>query len=108
MSPCSPDTRSSKNGSLLGLIKTALKVGSWTGIMFYSVVNVSTRKGAAFVIMIKAPQSTGPSWRFLGKMNWLQSRTQFHISYTFSRSASEAAKATIGDLIRQSIRLSTR
>ena len=33
----------------------------------------------------------------LGKLNWLQSRTQFHISYYFSRCASAAANATIMD-----------
>ena len=33
----------------------------------------------------------------LGKLNWLQSRTQFHISYHFSRCASAAASATIMD-----------
>ena len=34
----------------------------------------------------------------LGGLNWLQSRTQFHMAYKFSRSASAAAKPTIGDL----------
>ena len=33
----------------------------------------------------------------LGKLNWLQSRTQFHISYRFSRCASASASATILD-----------
>ena len=33
----------------------------------------------------------------LGKLNWLQSRTQFHISYHFSRCALAAASATIMD-----------
>ena len=33
----------------------------------------------------------------LGKLNWLQSRTQFHISYHFSRCASTSASATILD-----------
>ena len=33
----------------------------------------------------------------LGKLNWLQSRTQLHISYHFSRCASVAANATILD-----------
>ena len=33
----------------------------------------------------------------LGKLNWLESRTQFHISYHFSRCASAAANATIMD-----------
>ena len=33
----------------------------------------------------------------LGKLNWLQSRTQFHISYLFSRCASASASATILD-----------
>ena len=33
----------------------------------------------------------------LGKLNWLQSRTQFHISYHFSRCASAAASAAIMD-----------
>ena len=33
----------------------------------------------------------------LGKLNWLQSRTQFHISCYFSRCASAAANATIMD-----------
>jgi len=34
----------------------------------------------------------------LGQLNWLQSRTQFHIAYPFSRCASAAAKPTIGDV----------
>ena len=34
----------------------------------------------------------------LGKLNWLQSRTQFHINYHFSRCASVAANATILDV----------
>ena len=34
----------------------------------------------------------------LGKLNWLQSRTQFHISYHVSRCASAAATATIMDV----------
>ena len=33
----------------------------------------------------------------LGQINWLQSRTQFHIGYDFSRCASASAKPTIGD-----------
>ena len=34
----------------------------------------------------------------LGQINWLQSRTQFHICYKFSRCASRAAAPTIGDV----------
>ena len=34
----------------------------------------------------------------LGQLNWLQSRTQFHIAYSFSRCASAAASPTIGDV----------
>ena len=34
----------------------------------------------------------------LGGLNWLQSRTQFHMAYKFSRSASAAAKPLISDL----------
>jgi hypothetical protein len=34
----------------------------------------------------------------LGQLNWLQSRTQFHIAYRFSRAASAAAAPTIGDV----------
>ena len=34
----------------------------------------------------------------LGQLNWLQSRTQFHICYRFSRCASASAKPTIGDV----------
>ena len=34
----------------------------------------------------------------LGVLNWLQSRTQFHVCYKFSRSASAAAGPTIGDV----------
>ena len=34
----------------------------------------------------------------LGQLNWLQSRTQFHIAYSFSRCASAASKPTIGDV----------
>ena len=34
----------------------------------------------------------------LGSLNWLQSRTQFHIAYKFSRSAAQAAAPTIGDV----------
>ena len=34
----------------------------------------------------------------LGVLNWLQSRTQFHVCYKFSRSASAAAGPTIGDI----------
>jgi hypothetical protein len=33
----------------------------------------------------------------LGVLNWLQSRTQYHIAYKFSRCASAAASPTIGD-----------
>ena len=33
----------------------------------------------------------------LGVLNWLQSRTQFHIAYKFSRCASASASPTIGD-----------
>ena len=32
-----------------------------------------------------------------GKLDWLQSRTRFHISYLFSRCASASASATILD-----------
>ncbi len=34
----------------------------------------------------------------LGGLNWLQSRTQFHMAYKFSRSASASAKPLISDL----------
>ena len=34
----------------------------------------------------------------LGQINWLQSRTQFHICYKFSRCASRAASPTIADV----------
>ena len=34
----------------------------------------------------------------LGQINWLQSRTQFHIGYQFSRCASEASSPTIEDV----------
>ena len=34
----------------------------------------------------------------LGQLNWLQSRTQVHICYKFSRCASAAASPTIGDV----------
>ena len=34
----------------------------------------------------------------LGGLNWLQSRTQFHVCYRFSRAASAAASPTIGDV----------
>ena len=34
----------------------------------------------------------------LGQINWLQSRTQAHVCYRFSRCASKAAKPTIGDV----------
>jgi len=34
----------------------------------------------------------------LGSINWLQSRTQFHIGYRFSRCASASASPTIGDI----------
>ena len=34
----------------------------------------------------------------LGQLNWLQSRTQVHICYKFSRCASAAANPTIGDV----------
>ena len=34
----------------------------------------------------------------LGNLNWIQSRTQFHITYLFSRSASAAASPTFGDV----------
>ena len=34
----------------------------------------------------------------LGQINWLQSRTQFHSCYKFSRAASAASKPTIGDV----------
>ena len=34
----------------------------------------------------------------LGQLNWLQSRTQYHIAYKFSRCASAAASPTIGDI----------
>ena len=33
----------------------------------------------------------------LGMINWLQSRTQFHVTYLFSRCASASASPTIGD-----------
>ena len=34
----------------------------------------------------------------LGMINWLQSRTQYHVCYRFSRSASASASPTIGDV----------
>ena len=34
----------------------------------------------------------------LGQINWLQSRTQFHIGYQFSRCASKASSPTIEDV----------
>ena len=34
----------------------------------------------------------------LGQLNWLQSRSQFHASYKFSRAASAAAAPTMGDV----------
>ena len=34
----------------------------------------------------------------LGSLNWLQSRTQFHIVYPFSRCASASASPTMGDI----------
>ena len=34
----------------------------------------------------------------LGGLNWLQSRTQFHMAYKFSRAASAAANPTIADV----------
>ena len=34
----------------------------------------------------------------LGQISWLQSRTQFHIGYQFSRCASKASSPTIGDV----------
>ena len=34
----------------------------------------------------------------LGSINWLQSRTQFHIGYRFGRCASASASPTIGDI----------
>ena len=34
----------------------------------------------------------------LGQINWLQSRTQYHVCYKFSRCASQASKPTIGDV----------
>jgi hypothetical protein len=34
----------------------------------------------------------------LGQINWLQSRTQYHIGYKFSRCASQASSPTIGDV----------
>ena len=36
--------------------------------------------------------------RALGQLNWIQSRTQFHIAYKFSRSASAAASPTVADV----------
>ena len=41
------------------------------------------------------PESCHP---VLGQLNWLQSRTQVHICYKFSRCASAAASPTIGDV----------
>ena len=42
----------------------------------------------------------------LGQINWLQSRTQFHIGYQFSRCASKASSPTIEDVrtIHQTVR----
>ena len=34
----------------------------------------------------------------LGQLNWLQSRTQVHLCYKFSRCASAASKPTMGDV----------
>ena len=34
----------------------------------------------------------------LGQLNWLQSRTQVHLCYKFSRCASAASSPTIGDV----------
>eukprot|EP00971_Amphidinium_carterae_P271686 5391118-Amphidinium_carterae.1 len=43
----------------------------------------------------------------LGKLNWLQSRTQFHISYAFSRLASASAAPTVKDMkeLNKAVRL---
>eukprot|EP00971_Amphidinium_carterae_P277337 5504161-Amphidinium_carterae.1 len=43
----------------------------------------------------------------LGKLNWLQSRTQFHISYSFSRLASASAAPTVKDMkeLNKAVRL---
>eukprot|EP00971_Amphidinium_carterae_P048402 954219-Amphidinium_carterae.1 len=43
----------------------------------------------------------------LGKLNWLQSRTQFHISYAFSRLASARAAPTVKDMkeLNKAVRL---
>ena len=44
------------------------------------------------------PQQHTAFRSLLGSLNWLQSRTQFHVAYKFSRAASAAAAPTIGDI----------
>ena len=44
------------------------------------------------------PQQHTAFKSLLGSLSWLQSRTQFHIAYKFSRAASAAAAPTIGDI----------
>ena len=44
------------------------------------------------------PQQHTAFRSLLGSLNWLQSRTQVHIAYKFSRAASAAAAPTIGDI----------
>ena len=44
------------------------------------------------------PQTHCAYRSLLGQINWLQSRTQFHIGYQFSRCASKASSPTIEDV----------
>ena len=44
------------------------------------------------------PQMHAAYRSVLGQINWLQSRTQFHIGYHFSKCASKAASPTIGEV----------
>ena len=44
------------------------------------------------------PQTHTAYRSVLGQINWLQSRTQFHIGYQFSRRASKASSPTIEDV----------
>ena len=46
------------------------------------------------------PQTHTTNRSVLGQINWLQSRTQFHIGYQFSRCASKAASPTIENVCR--------
>ena len=44
------------------------------------------------------PQTHTAYRSVLGQLNWLQSRTQVHVCYKFSRCASAASSPTIGDV----------